>query len=269
MKFKCCVVEPLGPADGPKIALALARTRRAATRRRMVVVDCDTTRRLQALLWEEVDPPRPTMTVASALESLARFTSDPGVPATLRVGDLEIAMGGAALEGAWQAVTAAAIATGFALPVVERLGAALDSIGGSRELMIVAPPGMSGLGAGVLAACDAVVVVLPPADLHDYVLASRWLSGVLNAGQDSGPSVVVPVLSVLDPRTTREARTRRRGDIAIAFASTQDWSPEWAEVCPPSSWSFALAEAANLASERVWEKLGIAAHGPRQGSTDG
>lgn len=240
MTLHTCVLEPLGTADAPTLALTLARTRWSMTRRRMRLIDLDTTGRLRTLL-EGVRAPPPTM--ADVLRGLSRFEAiEPGHKQVDRV---ELVSGGGDLDLAWQELTSAALATGFAISVADQLRSALESPDDARERLLLAPPGMGPLSACVLAASDRVVIVVPE-HMDGLPEAMAWVRRVLRARDLEGPDDVILVSPV---------RIRSATELRNALAEVRrSWEPLLAELHPFQRWPLAAADQ-GTAARNIWHTL--------------
>jgi hypothetical protein len=218
-------------------------------RRRMVLFDLDLSGRLDVLV-RGVDPEtsRPAPSVASGLRDLARLRPDPQIPGRISVDRVELVAGGADLELAWQELTATAMATGFALPVIASMAGLLAKVDETREQVVMAPSGMSSLTAGLLSTCDALVVVLP-ADAEAEV-AVRWVMRVLRAGQLEGPELVLPVWST----SAREERTSTEDLRETSARLRALWDDSCAVLGPFRGWPRLSAERPG-AARRMWDVL--------------
>ena len=177
------LIEPAGLSLAPELTIALARRRRRETRRRLVVVDIDTTGRLaervraegpEGIRLSAIEP-----TVSDGLLALSNEPYLTETPRRLRTETGEYVRGGAGSEIAWRRVESAALATGLALPVVDRLRSLLTDEVEGRETIAFAPPGMGALAASMVAASDAVVMVVPEeADPSAVRLAQQWAHSI-------------------------------------------------------------------------------------------
>lgn len=155
------LIEPVGLASADRIAAVLLEEEYRLTGLPAVLVHLDLTRRGLApsdTLFIPAGAVELWGSFADALTNIARGESPALQAAPLQGRNGRIVYPGVDLEGAWQQVEAAALASGLSLPVAARLSSTLDAVAESANLLLLTTPGLSPLTMAAIAQANLVVL---------------------------------------------------------------------------------------------------------------